>query len=233
MNAKQQFTCIALTSVLLQCGHIESNSTSPNKEGVSTYGNPPYYTVNGKRYHTLRSSNGYQATGIASWYGPGFHGSPTASGERYNQHELTAAHRTLPIPSFVEVTRLDNQRKVVVRVNDRGPFHDDRIIDLSYAAAKQLDMVQNGTAQVKIKAIHSQNSQHLTYIQIGSFLQEQSAKDFVATLALKNALPLRIVKNNQNYRVLVGPYTDNTDIERSIEKLKAKGIHDWVFVSSS
>ncbi len=116
-------------------------------------GNPPFYDVLGKRYYVLKTSQGYRQTGIASWYGREFHGLATSSGEPYNMHAMTAAHTTLPIPTWVEVTNLDNGKRVVVKVNDRGPFVDNRLIDLSYAAAQALDMVRNGTARVEVRAL--------------------------------------------------------------------------------
>jgi rare lipoprotein A len=116
-------------------------------------GNPPFYDVLGKRYFVLPTSDGYRARGVASWYGADFHGLSTSSGETYNMHAMTAAHTTLPIPTWVEVTNLENGKRVVVKVNDRGPFVDHRLIDLSYAAALQLDMVRNGTARVEVRAL--------------------------------------------------------------------------------
>lgn len=111
------------------------------------------YVVHGKRYYTKASSDGHVERGEASWYGRKFHGRKTASGERYNMHAMTAAHKSLPLPSYVEVTNLANGRRAVVRVNDRGPFIDGRIIDVSYAAAKRLAMTRSGTAPVEVRAI--------------------------------------------------------------------------------
>ncbi|MBT8122679.1 MAG: septal ring lytic transglycosylase RlpA family protein [Gammaproteobacteria bacterium] len=125
----------------------------PRAEAHSRYGNPDSYVVYGKRYHTRKSSQGYKEKGGASWYGTKFHGRRTSSGEPYDMYAMTAAHKTLPLPSYVEVTNLDNGRKVIVRVNDRGPFHDGRIIDMSYAAAVKLGMVGKGTAHVEVRAI--------------------------------------------------------------------------------
>ena len=112
------------------------------------------YTVLGKRYHPMASSKGYEAEGEASWYGQKFHGHLTANGETYDMYQMSAAHKTLPIPSYVRVTNTENNRSVVVRVNDRGPFHGHRLIDLSYAAALKLDILKTGTAHVKIAVIH-------------------------------------------------------------------------------
>jgi rare lipoprotein A len=125
----------------------------PRTEARSRYGNPDSYVVYGKRYHTRKSSQGYKEKGGASWYGTKFHGRRTSSGEPYDMYAMTAAHKTLPLPSYVEVTNLGNGRKVIVRVNDRGPFHDGRIIDMSYAAAVKLGMLGKGTARVEVRAI--------------------------------------------------------------------------------
>jgi rare lipoprotein A len=116
-------------------------------------GNPQSYEVLGKRYKVRESSDGYRERGIASWYGRPFHGRPTSSGEMYDMHEMTAAHTSLPLPTWVEVTNLTNGKKVVVKVNDRGPFVANRVIDLSYAAAAELDIVRLGTARVEIRAL--------------------------------------------------------------------------------
>ena len=125
----------------------------PRAEPRSRYGNPPAYTVFGKTYHVLDSSRGYVERGIASWYGRKFHGRRTSSGEPYDMLAMTAAHKTLPLPTYARVTRLDTGQSIIVRINDRGPFHDDRIIDLSYAAAARLGMQHSGTAPVEVRAI--------------------------------------------------------------------------------
>lgn len=111
------------------------------------------YTVLGKTYYPINSATGYTSTGTASWYGTKFHGQATANGELYDLYGMTAAHKTLPLPSYVKVTNLDNGRSVILRVNDRGPFHSDRIIDLSFAAAKKLGYAESGTARVKVEGI--------------------------------------------------------------------------------
>jgi rare lipoprotein A len=125
----------------------------PKYEPRSRYGNPPSYEVFGKRYYVLSSGVGYIERGVASWYGPGFHKVRTSTGEPYDMYAMTAAHKTLPLPAYVRVTNLQNGRSVVVRVNDRGPFVANRIIDLSYTAAAKLDMLRNGTAMVEIRSI--------------------------------------------------------------------------------
>jgi len=125
----------------------------PRIEPRARSGNPPFYDVFGKRYYVLSSSVGYRERGVASWYGPGFHNVRTSIGEPYDMYGMTAAHKTLPLPAYVRVTNLQNGRSVVVRVNDRGPFVGNRIIDLSYSAAAKLDMLRNGTAMVEVRTI--------------------------------------------------------------------------------
>jgi rare lipoprotein A len=126
---------------------------APRAEPRSRHGNPPFYDVFGKRYYVLSSSAAYVERGVASWYGPGFHKVRTSTGEQYDMYGMTAAHKTLPLPAQVRVTNLQNGRSVVVRVNDRGPFVGNRIIDLSYTAASRLDMLRNGTAMVEVRAL--------------------------------------------------------------------------------
>ncbi|MGD8484700.1 MAG: septal ring lytic transglycosylase RlpA family protein [Thioalkalispiraceae bacterium] len=126
----------------------------PRLEPRSKYGNPDSYVVNGQRYYVMDNSDNFNQRGIASWYGKKFHGHRTSSGETYDMYKLTAAHKSLPLPTYVEVRNLRNQRSVVVRVNDRGPFHHNRIIDLSYAAAKKLGITAQGTGMVEIRALN-------------------------------------------------------------------------------
>jgi len=125
----------------------------PKKESPSKYGNLASYRVFGKRYYVMPSSKNYEEQGIASWYGTKFHAQRTSSGERYNMLGMTAAHKTLPLPTYVQVTNLRNGKKIIVKVNDRGPFEGNRLIDLSYVAAKKLGMVGHGTTYVDVKAI--------------------------------------------------------------------------------
>ena len=126
---------------------------TPRPEPRSRYGNGPVYEVFGQRYEVMDSSHDYREQGVASWYGKKFHGRPTASREPYDMYAMTAAHKSLPLPTYVEVRNLRNNKRVIVRVNDRGPFVDNRVIDLSYAAAHKLDMVRDGTSLVEITAI--------------------------------------------------------------------------------
>ncbi len=125
----------------------------PTQEHLSPYGNNPTYEALGHTYHVLKTSKGYDQKGVASWYGPKFQGQRTSSGEVFNMYAMTAAHRTLPLPTYVEVTNLDNGRKAIVRINDRGPFRKNRLIDLSYMAARKLGIVGPGTAHVRVRAV--------------------------------------------------------------------------------
>ena len=125
----------------------------PRREPRSKYGNGPVYEVFGKRYTVMPNSRGYQERGVASWYGKKFHGNLTSNREKYDMHAMTAAHKTLPLPSYVRVRNLRNDKSVVVRVNDRGPFVSNRIIDLSYSAAIKLDMIRDGTSLVEVTVI--------------------------------------------------------------------------------
>ena len=134
----------------------QAQEVIPKKEKYSKYGNPKSYKVFGIKYYTLKTHIGYSEKGIASWYGKKFHGKLTSTREVYDMYEITAAHKSLPIPCYVRVTNLSNNKSLIVRVNDRGPFKKGRIIDLSYAAAKELDMVDKGTANVFVESISIQ-----------------------------------------------------------------------------
>ena len=128
----------------------------PQDEPYSRYGNPENYEVFGLGYQVLDSNGGFSQKGLASWYGTKFHGQRTSSGETYDMFAMTAAHKSLRIPTYVEVTNLRNNRKAIVKVNDRGPFHEGRIIDLSYAAATKLGVAETGTAPVVIRVIENE-----------------------------------------------------------------------------
>jgi rare lipoprotein A len=136
-------------------GLASADDPVPYDQPASRSGNMVQYDEGGRTYRVLDSSFGYDERGVASWYGEEFQGRPTSSGETFDMHALTGAHRTLPIPTYVRVTNLTNGRSVVVRVNDRGPFRDpdNRVIDVSYAAALRLDMVRGGTATVRVQAL--------------------------------------------------------------------------------
>jgi rare lipoprotein A len=143
----------------------------PRAEPRSIYGNPPSYEVFGKRYYVMASSVGYVERGVASWYGPGFHKELTSVREPYDMYGMTAAHKTLPLPAYVRVTNLQNGRSCVVRVNDRGPFVGNRILDLSYTAAAKLDMLRDGTAMVEVRVLQPLDpglDTHLTVASVGA-----------------------------------------------------------------
>ena len=162
-------------------------STVPSQPGPrqdNRTGTQKTYTVMGQTYSPVASADKYTESGIASWYGKKFHGRLTASGEMYDMHGFTAAHRILPMQTRVEVTNLDNGRHTIVRINDRGPFVNNRIIDLSYGAAKQLGLVGPGTARVRIKAFETtKKALHGPfYVQVGSFTLEENARRLQAQL---------------------------------------------------
>ena len=138
-------------STTLAVDHIPD--AVPVNEPRTKAGNKSPYTVNGKTYRLVKSSVGFEQEGYASWYGKKFHGKKTSNGEIYDMYGMTAAHKTLPIPTFVELTNTDNGKKAIVRINDRGPFHGDRIIDLTYTAARKLGFANNGTGRVKLRVI--------------------------------------------------------------------------------
>jgi rare lipoprotein A len=156
----------------------------------------------------MPSASGYRQEGVASWYGTKFHGELTSNGERYDLYAMSAAHKTLPIPSYVRVTNLGNGREVIVRVNDRGPFHGDRIIDLSYAAALKLGYQQQGTARVRIEAIsfdaETQGRNH--YLQVGAFSLLSSAQGRRSHLESFTHFPVDILLGDDGvHRVQIGP----------------------------
>lgn len=205
----------------------------PLLEPKSRYGNKSPYTVLGKTYRVLPSAKAYKKKGIASWYGKKFHGHLTSNREVYDMHAFTAAHKSLPLPSTVRVTNLENGRSVVVRVNDRGPFHDDRLIDLSYAAAKKLDIVRTGTARVKVVALSGSSRPSLEseaqfegqfYLQVGAFGEKANAKKVKKQLAASRIGPVRIEAERPGrrakvYRVQIGPLETIPEADRITAKL--------------
>ena len=179
-------------------GALNSDSTGAAKGGSgyeepglkirkSSRGNMESYVVRGERYHTLGSSDGYSARGVASWYGPNFHGRTASNGEVYDMYRLTAAHKTLPLPTYARVTHVENGRSVIVKINDRGPFSGDRIIDLSFAAALRLGMVNDGTGTVDIQALSAEEMMALSgpenQLDIDFYFVEEdgSEREFAAT----------------------------------------------------
>ncbi|MBB3047184.1 rare lipoprotein A [Litorivivens lipolytica] len=207
----------------------------PRWEAITARGNVSPYVVMGRRYELMTDYRDYRERGTASWYGTKFHGRLTSNGEVYDLYKMTAAHKTLPIPVYVEVTNLSNGRTAVVRVNDRGPFHGDRIIDLSYAAAVKLGFADKGTAPVEIRVIDLDNKRHSAgvareqapeshyFLQIAAFQVKGSALRLQAELAGRHELPVHIHASDDSppfYRVRVGPFTDYLEAERVRRKLE-------------
>jgi peptidoglycan lytic transglycosylase len=202
----------------------------PKDEPLARYGNRSPYTVLGKTYTVLPSSEGYRKRGIASWYGSKFHGRSTSSGEPYDMYLATAAHKRLPLPTYVEVTNLDNGRKMIVKVNDRGPFHKDRIIDLSYAAAIKLGVDETGTARVEVRAIDVKASRRYsakvadgTFLQVGAFSKRKTAKDLAGKMKAAQRKPVSVQKSRGLYKVWIGPYATEAELEASIRRVVELG----------
>jgi rare lipoprotein A len=179
----------------------------------SRYGNPQSYTVAGRTYQVMASASGYVEEGIASWYGTKFHGRRTSSGEPFDMFALTAAHRSLPIPAFARITNLDNGLTTVVRINDRGPFHADRIIDLSYAAAVKLGFASSGTGRVRVQVLEPVQN---FYLQAGAFTSLASADSLKAQIQALIGHQAFVVKvpGDQLYRVRIGPVQGRDEADR-------------------
>ncbi len=196
----------------------------PTKEPLSRYGNPTEYYVDGHTYEVLKSSTGYKTRGIASWYGTKFHKQRTSSGEPYDMYVMTAAHKTLPLPTYVKVKNLNNGRVAVVKVNDRGPFHADRVIDLSYAAALKLGVFPKGTAPVEIETLMGPAGQAHYYLQAGAFSSESLAKRLKEKLVHISPSPVFIEHYKQHYVVRVGPFGDKHMADNLKIKLAKNGV---------
>ena len=218
-----------------------SRKPSASSAGISVDGekivpgNRTPYSVLGKSYEVMPTSLGYLEIGIASWYGKKFHGRLTSNGETYDMYSLSAAHKALPLPSMVRVTNLDNGKKTILRVNDRGPFHDDRIIDLSYKAAMELGFANKGTAPVVVEAIDDQNypelvhnhDENLTtnssyFLQIGAFSRVQGAETLMQQIqdlmvVQTQTFPVRILQSELTsgilYKVWIGPIDTESEEE--------------------
>lgn len=245
--------------VLGSCGEIKDSAPAnyskqwheipdavPVAVKQSKYGNPDSYTVMGKTYYLMDSSEGFQQKGIASWYGNKFHGQRTSSGEDYDMYAMTAAHKTMPIPVFVEVTNIDNNRKAIVKVNDRGPFHEGRIIDLSYAAATKLGVAQTGTANVSIRVVTSAEDKALRrsetfvespvsegdklYVQVAAFSTEENALQHLGKLQGEGFNDVRLhiesKKGKAVYRVRIGPLPSDYVAKKVLTQLKQKNHHN-------
>lgn len=223
---------------------------TPQDEPRARYGNHSPYTVNGRTYHVLASSSGYQQRGRASWYGSKFHGRRTSSGEPFDMYEISGAHRTLPLPTYVEVTNLDNGRNLIVRINDRGPFHDERIIDLSYAAAVKLGFADHGTAPVEVRAINVLQAgsaapagpgegqrTEATWLQVGAFGEHERALQLQRQLRRAGLDPVTIETSQSAagslHRVRLGPFHTEPAIQEMAATLTRLGLDAPVRVSLS
>jgi len=253
MKRELTVTIAVLAMFFAGCGKSHPDRSAGDKlsgGNGGTYKTGTPYKVAGHWYYPLQSSDGYSETGVASWYGREFHGKKTANGERYDMHAMSAAHRTLPMPTMVRVTNLENGRSVVVRVNDRGPFVKNRIIDLSYAAARALGYDQAGTARVRVEALTS--SGHRTpppaesassprpqnqnvspggmYIQLGAFSSQSNALRLKETLK-KDYPSINIYSfNGAYYRVRIGPFNDVKSIESNVLSLQRQGYSNAIVV---
>lgn len=203
---------------------------------ASSAGNPSRYVISGENYQVLPFSNGFVERGIASWYGSDFHGEKTSNGEIYDMHGMTAAHKRLPIPSYVKVTNLKNKRSVVLRINDRGPFYADRVIDLSYAAAQKLDIHQPGTERVQIEAVKTSGKESV-YLQLGVFSNPENAQ-MLQRKVVKNQMPEPMVKEvrldgKPAYRVQLGPIFSTAKVNEFNAKLAKMGISEIWYVTEN
>ena len=208
----------------------------PVPEPRARLGNPPFYEVFGQRYLVLGSAHGFVERGVASWYGPDFHGVRTSTGEPYDMYSMTAAHRTLPLPAYARVTNLKNGRAVTVRINDRGPFKSNRIIDLSYAAALKLDMVREGTTLVEVRAVEAGDGSlpeppppaTALYAQAGAFGVEANALHLRDRLVAAGLGTVFVRSDNVAgrvvHRVRLGPVESVPAYDALVEHLHAAGV---------
>ena len=229
-SARALVLCL-VAAALAGCGSTEVRDSAPRSGSVripdlpddpvprplprSKYGNGPEYEVFGKRYTVMPTSSGYKERGVASWYGTKFHGNLTSSREPYDMYQMTAAHKTLPLPTYVRVRNLSNGRSIVVKVNDRGPFVHNRIIDLSYAAALKLDMVDSGTSLVEVEAISFD-------AQPGDRPVRKTTTPQPAPLAPAAPSPQRI--DEDRIFVQVGAFGSRDNAERRLAALKDANI---------
>jgi len=224
----------------------------PRPEPLSERGNRPY-AVFGVSYRPLASSRGYRERGVASWYGKKFHGRPTSSGEPYDMYAMTAAHKTLPLPSYARVRNLNNGRSVVVRVNDRGPFLHNRLIDLSYAAAERLGITATGTGIVEVEGLTGDEPAPVTvarapeiipravaaepprlYLQVGAFTSRANAEGLKERLARADFKPVQVQRAERDatplYRVRIGPITSVDESDQLAARVLAQGLPNPVIV---
>ena len=233
----------------------------PRKEARSRYGNGPIYEVLGRSYHVMNTSYGYQERGVASWYGKKFHDRLTANQERYDMYAMTAAHKSLPLPTYVRVRNLRNNKSIIVRVNDRGPFVHNRIIDLSYSAARKLDMIKTGTSLVEVTAISFDEPpkraavasvaikkepekpeataptkrESTVYVQVGAFGDAENARRRFALLrsgGVGDAFVLEDLSTSPAlYRIRIGPIDDVIQYDNLVARLQHLGISETHLVT--
>ena len=184
---------------------------TPRAEPRSAHGNLPFYDVNGRRYEVLASAEGYVERGVASWYGPDFQGHSTSSGEPYDMYAMTAAHRTLPLPCYARITNLSNGRSIVVRINDRGPFVANRIVDLSYSAALKLDVVRTGTALVELRTV-------------GPVTDSGAPAPVPPGDAASPPVPPPVLAAQPALYIQVGAYADAGNAQRVLARLQGAGV---------
>ncbi len=196
----------------------------PRTEPRSALGNPPFYSVDGHRYVVLPSADSYVERGVASWYGTDFHGLRTATGEAYDMFAMTAAHKTLPLPCYARVTNLANGRSVVVRINDRGPFVSNRIIDLSYTAASRLDMIRNGTAFVQVEALTPAVAPLTTQLPATTPAASAASVGVSSVPALTAQLASAPTTPVSRYYIQVGAYAQAENAHRAEQVLRGAGL---------
>jgi rare lipoprotein A len=212
---------------------IPGSEALPRDEPRAKSGNPPFYEVYGRRYVVLPTAAGHVEQGVASWYGPDFHGGRTATGETYDMNAMTGAHPTLPLPAWVRVTNLENGRSVVVRLNDRGPFSKNRIIDLSRAAAEQLDMIRTGTAKVEVRSLSGGAAAPAAplagtyYAQAGAFGSRENAEALAERLREAGIAGVAVSESTAEgrpvFRVRAGPVASLPEFDALIERLRLAG----------
>lgn len=208
--------------------HIED--AVPQYEPYSLGGNKDY-TLRGENYQIIKDVQDYREEGIASWYGKKFHGHLTSNGEIYDMYSMSAAHKTLPLPSYVEVTNKDNGRKAIVRVNDRGPFHPGRVIDLSFSAATKLDVIRTGTANVAIRVLtvdkptdaHKQEALPKYVVQVASSTHSERVRTLATELSQKLTVKSYAESEKDVHRVLLGPFDDYLQTQQTLEQVKSLG----------
>lgn len=218
---------------------------TPRPEPRSRYGNTAEYEVLGRTYRVMGSSRNYQERGVASWYGKKFHGRLTSNREPYDMLAMTAAHKTLPLPTYVRVRNLANNRSIVVRVNDRGPFAHNRLIDLSYGAALKLDIVKTGTSLVEVTAINfdagndvqdfsAPDREGPVYVQIGAFGSRDNAarlQSRLLTAGIADSFVFVDQDRRDLFRVRIGPVRDVDYYDQLTNELENLGIRDQYLVT--